>query len=387
MEVHKSSELKISPANMMQSVLHFHFHSNWIYMHAQRISRHETGMSTIRKIGDEGFNSLSAALDSLDPDFKKLLIEGAYADIIARPKLSLRYRELITVAVLTTMGNAEPALKYHAGGMLNTGWTPEALLETVTLTLAYAGAPVAITGARVVTTLLAQRGLVVHHDLQRYVHDTLPGRPRVQSAFKASDALTKKDRQLATLAIVMAQGNQHALIRQHLKACLLLGWKRNELTEVLIQLTGYIGWPIVLPLTRVALDVFAAAASHATGDDPAVSTGIADMSAEIAHCLDEFELTAARSESPEETKARQLTDIACLTCLARNADAQTLAAHVREALALGISRREIITAITRCHAHAGVPAVQSALRIANTAFEASSHSERNTSEDAELLSR
>ncbi len=63
--------------------------------------------------------------------------------------------------------------------------------------------------------------------------------------------------ELATLAIVMALPNQHPAVRQHLKVCRRLGWTRKELTEVLIQLTGYIGWPLVLPLTRIALDVFA----------------------------------------------------------------------------------------------------------------------------------
>ncbi len=108
-------------------------------MHEQRSSLHELGMAVISEIGNEGFDSLSSALDSLDPDFKRLLVEGAYAEIIGRPNLSLKRRELVTVAVLTTMGNAKSALKYHAGGMLNTGWSPEALLGTMWQTLLYGG--------------------------------------------------------------------------------------------------------------------------------------------------------------------------------------------------------------------------------------------------------
>ncbi|MBN3853462.1 carboxymuconolactone decarboxylase [Paraburkholderia sp. Ac-20340] len=324
-------------------------------------------MSTIRAIGDEGFNSLSAALDKLDPDFKKLLVEGAYADIIARPGLSLKYRELITVAVLTSMGNAESALKYHAGGMLNTGWTPEALLETAMHTLAWSGAPVAMAGVRLVLMLLHERGLAVGHDTYRHLRDASSIARLLVSGHAPSQALTQKERQLATLAIVMAQGNQPATVRHLLKDCLQLGWSREELTEVLIQLTGYIGWPIVLPLTRVALDVFDSAKTQSA--DSVAST--ATISPDIERCLKELEMSASPFESIAHAKTRHLTDIACLTCLSRSADTETLAAHIQEALALGASRQEIVSAIMQALPHAGALAVQSALHIADPLFPAS----------------
>lgn len=353
-------------------------------MYAQRVDKHEIGMSTIRAIGDEGFNSLSAALDKLDPDFKQLLVEGAYADIIARPNLSLKYRELVTVAILTSMGKAEAALKYHAGGMLNTGWAPEALLETAIHTLAYAGAPVAMAGVRLVVTLLQERGITLHSDAYRRLRDASSITLLLQCGHAPSEALTQKERQLATLAIVMAQGNQHAVVRQHLKECMQRGWTRSELTEVLIHLTGYIGWPIVLPLTRVALDVFSAADTHASDDAARVAHGSADLSSGI-ECMEELNSVASQFESIEHARARHLTDIACLTCLSRNADAETLAAHVQEALSLGVSRQEIVSAIMQALPHAGVLAVQSALRVANPLFAASIPDKTRQHEDADAL--
>ncbi|WP_321786439.1 carboxymuconolactone decarboxylase family protein [Paraburkholderia sp. J94] len=367
-DFHKSSELQNILANMMKNVIDLHVHSNWIYMHAQRISRHDLGMSTILAIGDEGFNRLSAALDKLDPDFKKLLVEGAYADIIARPNLSLNYRELITVAVLTSIGNAEAALKYHAGGMLNTGWTPEAVLETAMHTLAYSGAPVAMAGVRLVVMLLHERGLAVRNDAYRHLRDASSIVRLLLSGHAPSAALTQKDRQLATLAIVMARGNQYSAVRQHLKDCLRLGWTRSELTEVLIQLTGYIGWPVVLPLTRIALEVFESVGTDAPEDVTNSAQSIADISAEIERSMVELDVGNAPFESPGHAKTRHLTDIACLTCLSRNADAETLAAHVHEALSLGATRREIVGAIMQALPHAGALAVGSALRIAEPLF-------------------
>lgn len=353
-------------------------------MHANTISRHELGMSVIHAIGVEGFSGLSAALDRLDPDFGRLLVEGAYADIIARPNLSLKNRELVTVAALTTMGNADSALRYHAGGMLNTGWTPEALFETVLLTLDYAGVPVAMAGMLHVAALLRERGVGADH-----VADLVEGYDcalayLLQRRQRPFDALTPKERGLATLAIVIALENRHDAVRQQLRVCLDVGWTRSELTEVLIQLTGYIGWPLVLPVSRIALAVFDAAdgcpgsaqanavtapeapeASERRIDAPGAYT---DMSRELSRCLDELQASTSQPASIENTKARHLTAIACLTCVARNADVDALAAHMRGALSLGASQREIIDAIVGALPHAGVLAAQWALDSANRLF-------------------
>ncbi len=350
-------------------------------MHANPISRHELGMSVIHAIGIEGFSGLSAALDRLDPDFRRLLIEDAYADLIARPNLSLKNRELMTVAVLTTMGNADSALRYHAGGMLNTGWTPEALLETVLLTLDYAGVPVAMAGMHHVAALLRERGVGVDH-----VADLVEGYDcalayLLQRRQRPFDALTPKERGLATLAIVIALENRHDAVRQHLRTCLDLGWTRSELTEVLIQLTGYIGWPLVLPVSRIALAVFDAAdgcpgsaQANAVTAPEAPERGIdaarayAEMSNELSRCLDSLQASTSQPASSGYAKARHLTAIACLTCVARNADVDTLVAHMRGALSLGASQREIIDAIVGALPHAGVLAAQWALDSANRLF-------------------
>ena len=393
-----------------------------------RRSQYERGMAVIHTIGSEGFDSLCAALDRLDPDFKQLLVEQGYAEIIARPKLALKHRELVTVAVLATMGNADSALKYHASGMLNTGWSAEALLETVMHTSVYAGIPVAIAGIRIVLAMLSERGIEVVHEKRPSVSqaalreshaaqlrsdheqfDSLPAEIRdvfTEVAYGAAldrPALSLKDRQLATLAIAIAKENQWSAVRLHLEACARLGWTRSELTEVLIQSTGYIGWPLVLPITRIALEVFDEIASEDMSDrarwsEPAepvtardarsrapastLSTlalpkDVADLSPRVAQYLEEIGSTPKRFHSVEEARASRLSDIACLTCLARNADADVLAAHVKEALSLGASRQDVVDAILRALPHAGVLAVQYGFNVASKVFEA-----MNANEDA-----
>ncbi|CAB3746807.1 carboxymuconolactone decarboxylase family protein [Paraburkholderia solisilvae] len=398
-------------------------------------SLHDVGMAVIHAIGDAGFDSLSSALDGLDPGFRRLLVEGAYAGIIARPNLALKHRELITVAVLTTMGNAESALKYHAAGMLNTGWSADELLETVLHTLVYAGVPTTVAAVRIVSKVFSERGIEIGHEmrpaprraercdphvawlvtresersgaLSAQVHDDFT--KRVYAAAWSRSALSLKDRQLATLAVAIAQENQPDAVRLHLDACLRIGWTRSELTEVLIQLTGYIGWPLILPITRMALDVFERTAKEGlsqarSADEPteektegnteeaieglAVSRlsvsgqfalslpeGLAQISPVVARYLEDLGLVGYVYESAEETKARRLTDIACLACVARQADAEMLSEHVKDALSSGASKREIVEAILRALPHAGVFATRHGLDMATKVFEEMAHAD------------
>lgn len=359
-------------------------------MRTNTISRHELGMSVIHAIGDEGFVGLSAALDRLDPDFKRLLVEGAYADIIARPNLSLKHRELVTVAVLATMGNADGALKYHAGGMLNTGWTPHAVLDTAFETLHYAGVPVAAAAIRHIAGLLRERAIDIDVDVDFFEDPEATIATLLERRQRPFDALTPKERRLAALAIVIARENRHDAVRVHVNDCLHAGWTRGELTEVLIQLTGYIGWPLVLPVSRIVLDAFDAfSALNGAPDDSAgiqadapaerhalqrdlyrsdAAGGFVDMSSAIERGIDRLASAASGDEPVEHVKARHLTAIACLTCLARNADADALAAHIRDARRSGASRPEIVEAIVAALPHAGVLAVQWALAEASRSF-------------------
>ena len=386
-------------------------------MREHESSLYEIGMTVVRAVGDEGFNSLSSALDRLDPDFKRLLVEGGYAGLIARPNLALKHRELLTVAVLATTGKADSALKYHAAGMLNTGWTPDELLEAILQTLVYSGVTTAIAAMRIVSTVFRERGIEIERNeicstndvevLNSDVASMLQNSceifgmfPReIQEMFthtmyriaRDRPTLTLKDRELATLAIAIAHGNQPAAVRLHLKACLKLGWRRSELTEVLIQLTGYIGWPLILPIAGMALEVFEESenrnipeivSSQAPVATPtprslpvgahsgfAVPKGVTSLSPAIGQYLEDMGLNGNRLPSAERALAQRLSDIACLTCLARNADADVMVEHVKEALLLGASKQDITDAILRTLPLAGALAVRYGLVVAKQVFE------------------
>jgi 4-carboxymuconolactone decarboxylase len=90
-------------------------------------------------------------------DLGRYIAEFAFGDVYSRPGLSLRDRELSTVAMLAAMGACEPQLDVHLRGALNVGVTADELRELMIHVAPYAGFPAAINGMRRLQALEAQR--------------------------------------------------------------------------------------------------------------------------------------------------------------------------------------------------------------------------------------
>jgi 4-carboxymuconolactone decarboxylase len=122
----------------------------------KKSERFERGWATVAKINgparDEQFRSLS----EVAPDFAGWIVESVYADVLSRPQLPLRDRELATVAALTALGHA-PQLKAHVEGALNVGLTREEIVEVIAQMAVYAGVPAAINGLQIAKQVFAER--------------------------------------------------------------------------------------------------------------------------------------------------------------------------------------------------------------------------------------
>lgn len=103
-------------------------------------------MDILRQINPQSAEALFAELDTIAPDMCRYVAEFAYGDIYARPGLTLREREMITVAALTAQGNAPAQLKSHILGARNAGCTEQEVIEIMIQMAVYAGFPAAING-------------------------------------------------------------------------------------------------------------------------------------------------------------------------------------------------------------------------------------------------
>lgn len=87
-------------------------------------------------------------------DLGRYIVEFAFGDIISREGLSVRDRELVTVAVLTALAGREPQLRVHLLSGLNVGLTARELEEVIIQTVPYAGFPTAINALNVLKEVL-----------------------------------------------------------------------------------------------------------------------------------------------------------------------------------------------------------------------------------------
>ena len=88
------------------------------------------------------------ASDDVNADLMELSVKHLFGDVWSRSQLSLRDREMITLAVLAA-GGWERQLRVHIVGALNAGLSKEEITETFTHIAYYAGYPAGFTALAV----------------------------------------------------------------------------------------------------------------------------------------------------------------------------------------------------------------------------------------------
>ncbi|HEX5312947.1 carboxymuconolactone decarboxylase family protein [Aquabacterium sp.] len=69
--------------------------------------------------------------------------------------------------------------------------------------------------------------------------------------------LTPKERQIATLASLVTQGNAPKELKAHIQGGLNVGCTRQEITELIMQMAIYAGFPAAVNAMLVAKELFA----------------------------------------------------------------------------------------------------------------------------------
>ncbi len=108
--------------------------------------RFERGMRNLSAIDGDGGRRVVESLADIAPDFARYLVEFPFGDIYERNGLSLRDREIATIAALAALGNALPQLKVHIQAGLNVGVTRSEIVEILMQMAVYAGFPAALNG-------------------------------------------------------------------------------------------------------------------------------------------------------------------------------------------------------------------------------------------------
>lgn len=117
-------------------------------------TRFERGSARLAEVDGKAGADVVAPLG----DLGRYIVEFAFGDVYSREGLSLRDRELATVAMLAAMGGREPQLEVHIGAALNVGLTEEEIEETIIQTVPYAGFPTAINAMNAFKRVVAKHG-------------------------------------------------------------------------------------------------------------------------------------------------------------------------------------------------------------------------------------
>lgn len=119
--------------------------------------RRSRGMRALREITGQSGAAVIDGLREVAPDLADWIIDFSYGEVMSRPGLDKRTRQLATIAALTALGHAQPQLKVHVQGALNVGCKPHEIIEVILQMTVYCGFPAAINALNSAREVLAAR--------------------------------------------------------------------------------------------------------------------------------------------------------------------------------------------------------------------------------------
>jgi len=115
-------------------------------MEIEERSRRQRGLARLAELDDEpGGEKFLANLG----DLGDYTVDFAFGDVHCREGLSTRDRELIILAVLTSLGGLDPQVRAHVRAARAAGASDREIEETLIQTTPYAGFPRAINGLKI----------------------------------------------------------------------------------------------------------------------------------------------------------------------------------------------------------------------------------------------
>ena len=105
----------------------------------QDISKYQRGKMNLAELTKMPPPDKLAGYSAFAPVIDTFLKEHLFADIFERDILTFAQRELVSISVIATIGQAEPMLQSHLAIALNVGITPDQLQEFVKIIQSTAG--------------------------------------------------------------------------------------------------------------------------------------------------------------------------------------------------------------------------------------------------------
>jgi len=124
-----------------------------------RQERIDYGRSVLDAVNAEAGQGVLGALGDVSPALAEQVLLG-FGEIYARPQLSPRDRQLLTLGMLAALGGCEAQLEVHVNTSLNVGLSPEQIIEALLHSAAYCGFPRALNATFAAKRVFKERGLL-----------------------------------------------------------------------------------------------------------------------------------------------------------------------------------------------------------------------------------
>ena len=122
-------------------------------------TRAERGAAYMQTL-DPGLEAaLRKGMAPIAPDFADMMVEFGYGEMMSRPGLDPKSRQMVTLGALAALGHPVDQLKGHINGALSVGITPAEIVEALMQVALYAGFPAATNALRVAKRVFTDRGV------------------------------------------------------------------------------------------------------------------------------------------------------------------------------------------------------------------------------------
>ncbi len=122
-------------------------------------SKYERGKRILGELTKMPQPNTPTGYSAFAPVIDTFLKEHLFADIFERDILTYAQREMVTISVIATIGNAAPMLQSHLGISLNVGISPDQLQEFIKIIKTTAGKKKAKSARQVLEQVLKNRAL------------------------------------------------------------------------------------------------------------------------------------------------------------------------------------------------------------------------------------
>ena len=257
--------------------------------------RRTAGLDVMATLTGAEVDGGGEAMEKRHGDLGTFAVDHVLGNLWSRPQLSRRDRSLIVVAFLTTIG-ARDELHAHVLGALNHGLSKDEVREIVNQVAGYGGFPMAMQATRIVDKAFCKvdgidrvpprdPGPYLDDDVRatnavdvlgtlfagRISSDSAEARAGMLDALGgvgemafdwgfgelwARPELSRRDRSMVTVAI-LAMLRCAEELAVHVPAALNHGCSREEVEEIMVQLTVYGGFPRAVEGIRAARAAFA----------------------------------------------------------------------------------------------------------------------------------